>query len=123
MYANYVTGGINLITHNFKRHKYRVSANKQARTVDGIIFPSLKEARYYAELKLRVNAGEVLFFLRQVPFHLPPAFPITKYVCDFMEFWSDGSVHIIDTEGFKTNVYKQKKKLVETSYPVKIEEK
>ena len=114
---------IELLKHNFKPHKYRVT-DSDRRVVDGIKFHSLKEARYYAELKLRLKAGEVLFFLRQVPFHIPPTTKaITKYVADFVEFWNDGSCHIIDVKGFRTAEYKRKKRLVEEYYPVKIEEK
>lgn len=102
------------MTH-FPRHKY----NAQPVDIDGYRFPSKKEGRYYQELKLRVKAGEVVFFLRQVPFHLPGG---VTYRLDFMEFRSDGTVHCIDTKGYKTSQYKDKKKLVEALYPVEIEE-
>ena len=97
-------------------HKYRAKPTKR----DGAHFDSQKEARYYDELKLRVAGGEVLFFLRQVPFHLPGN--ITMRV-DFIEFWSDGTVHIIDVKGHKTRTYIDKKKQVEALYPVEIEER
>lgn len=38
---------------------------------DGIQFDSQLEMRRYKELKLLKAAGEILYFLRQVPFHLP----------------------------------------------------
>ena len=60
-----------------------------------------------------------MFFLRQVPFHLPGNI---KYICDFMVFWVNGDITIEDVKGFKTNIYKTKKKLVESLYPVKIKE-
>jgi hypothetical protein len=69
-------------------------------------------------LKLRVAAGEVLFFLRQVPFHLPGG---VTYRLDFMEFWVDGSVHCVDAKGMKTRSFIDKKKQVEALYPVTIE--
>ena len=109
-----------LILHKFKPHKYHVSANKEARTVDGWLFHSLKEARYYCELKLRVRAGEVLFFLRQVPFHLSGN---EKYLLDFLEFWANGEIHFIDVKGIKTREYIRKKKKVLKEYAVEIEEK
>lgn len=96
------------------RHKFSAVRTE----VDGLKFPSKKEARYYAELKIRVAAGEVLFFLMQVPFHLPGG---VKYVLDFMEFWADGSVHCVETKGVETEAFKLKKRLVEATYPVKIE--
>ena len=86
---------------------------------DGIKFQSKKEARYYRELKARVFAGEVRYFLMQVPFLLIGG---VRYRCDFMEVWTDGSIHYIDVKGFKTPTYRDKRKQVEASYPVKIEE-
>ena len=85
----------------------------------GIKFQSKKEARYFRELQARVHLGAVKFFLRQVPFHLQGG---VKYVVDFAEFWDDGSVHFVDVKGHKTEMYKVKKRLVEASYPVRIEE-
>ncbi len=106
----------------FLRHGIGVrKANKYSAkltVVDGITFHSQKEARYYSALKLRKQAGEILMFLRQVPFQLPGN---TKYFVDFQEFHSDGSVHFIDVKGQMTEVFKLKKRQVEELYPVEIE--
>ena len=99
--------------HTFK-HKY----NAKPTVVDGIRFDSKKEAGYYSELKLRQQAGEILFFLRQVPIHLPGG---TKLVIDFQEFHTDGTVHFVDTKGVITDVFKIKKREVEAHYPFEIE--
>jgi hypothetical protein len=85
---------------------------------DGIKFDSKKEARYYDQLKLRVKSGEVLFFLRQVPLHLPGG---VRYVVDFQEFHSDGTVRFVEIKGFETAQWLVKKKLVESFYPITIE--
>jgi hypothetical protein len=87
-------------------------------TVDGIRFDSKREARYYEGLKIRKATGEVLFWLRQVPFHLPGG---TKYVVDFLEFHHDGTVHVVDAKGKETQVFRLKKREVEHHYPVRIE--
>ena len=101
---------------DFMRHKYGAVRTE----VDGIKFGSKKEARYYADLKLRKQAGEVVVFLMQVPFRLPGG---VRYVVDFLEFHSDGTVHFIDVKGMKTPMYKAKKKMVEHLYaPIIIEE-
>ncbi len=103
--------------HNFTRskgHKYRA----QATVVDGIRFDSKKEARYYGELKLRQRAGEVLCFLRQVPIHLPGQ---TRLVIDFLEFYTDGSVHFVDTKGVQTETFRLKRRQVEDLYPFDVE--
>lgn len=97
------------------RHKYLAKKTE----IDGIKFPSKKEAKRYTELKLLQQTGEVVFFLRQVPFHLPGN---VKYVCDFQVFWKDNRVSFEDTKGFKTLLYITKKKIVESLYPIKIEE-
>ena len=54
-------------------------------TVDGIRFDSRKEARYYEQLKIRKQLGEVAYFLMQVPLRLPGG---SKYVVDFLVFFA-----------------------------------
>ena len=88
--------------------------------IDGFYFHSQKEGRYYENLKLKVDAGIVNFFMRQVPMQLPGN---TKYILDFLEFHTDGSVHFTDVKGKKTPGYIKNKKQVEALYPVVIEEK
>jgi len=97
-----------------KKGKY----GAHAVVVDGIRFDSKREARYYEALKLRVAAGEVLFFLRQVPFHLPGG---TKLVVDFEIHEADGRVRYVDTKGVQTKEFRIKKREVEHHYPVEIE--
>ena len=98
------------------RHKY----NAKQTVHDGIRFDSKKEAERYGTLKLLHFAGEVLTFIRQVPFHLPGG---VRYVCDFQVFWADGSVTFEDVKGFKTASYKAKKRMVEDLYaPITITE-
>lgn len=99
---------------NRKDSKYR----SQWTEVDGINFQSKKEAEYYIQLKLLQAAGEVAYFLRQVPFHLPGNI---KYFCDFMVVMRTGQIRYIDVKGVETNVFKMKKKMVEYHYPIKIE--
>lgn len=86
---------------------------------EGVQYASKKEARYAQELDLRVRAGEVVFYLRQVPFHLPGG---VVYRVDFAEFATNGEVHFVDVKGMRTKDYITKKKLVEALYPVTIEE-
>ena len=100
----------------FQKHKF--SAIRTVR--DGITFDSKKEAQYYDTLKLMIRAKEIIFFLRQVPFDLPGT---VKYRVDFQEFHSDGTIHFIDVKGYATPEYKAKKKMVESLYPIEIEER
>ena len=98
------------------RHKHKFNAIQTKS--DGIKFPSKKEAAYYDRLKLMVGSGAILFFLRQVPFHLPGN---VTYRVDFQEFWADGSVRFVDVKGMQTKAFIMKKKMVESLYPVEIE--
>ena len=95
------------------RHKFRAIRTE----LDGIKFASKLEASYYEHLKLLKKSGEVVMFLRQVPFHLPGN---VRYVCDYAVFNSDGSVRFVDIKGMVTEQFKMKKKLVESLYPVEI---
>ena len=97
-----------------KRSKYGAKPT----VVDGIRFDSQAEARYYERLKLRVAAGEVSYFLRQVPLHLPGN---TRYVLDFLEVLADGSIRHVDVKGVQTDVFRLKKRQVEALYPITIE--
>lgn len=94
--------------------KYR----NQPVIVDGIRFDSKAEARYYSQLKIRKLAGDIKFFLRQVPFDLPGG---VKYRLDFMVFENDDTVRCVDVKGTQTQMFKLKKKQVESLYPVEIE--
>lgn len=95
--------------------KHKFNAVKSSR--NGFRFDSKKEARYYDELVLRQRAGEVAFFLMQVPFHLPGN---VRYVVDFQVFLSDGTIEFVDVKGMQTEMFKTKKKLVESIYPIEI---
>lgn len=97
------------------RHKFKATRTE----IDGIKFDSKAEAKRYKELLLLKEKGEVLFFLRQVPFFLPGG---VKYVLDFLVFWANGEITFEDVKGFKTPLYILKKKQVESLYPIKITE-
>lgn len=97
----------------------------QPTVVDGIRFDSKAEANYYQRLQLRKDAGQVEFFLRQVPMHLPGN---TRYVLDFLEFMpckcggcSCQRYRLVDVKGVQTQMFRLKKRQVEDLYPVTIE--
>jgi len=97
------------------RHKF----NAKRCEYSGIKFASKKELKRYQELELLQKYGEVIFFLRQVPFHLSGG---VKYVCDYLVFWASGDVTIEDVKGMRTPMYKLKKKQVQALYPITITE-
>ncbi len=100
----------------------RKSKYKAKKTVtDGIKFDSKKEAARYEELKLLEKTGKIRDLRLQVPFVLQEGFkdnrsgkrirPIT-YVADFVYTEVDtGEVYVDDTKGYRTEVYKIKKKM------------
>ena len=96
-----------------RQHKYRASPC----VVDGIRFPSKKEAKRYGELKLLELYSEIRALRRQVPFELRVnATLITTYVADFVYHDGRGGTTIEDVKGVKTPEYKLKKKLFEALY-------
>jgi hypothetical protein len=110
-----------------KWSKYRAVKTE----VDGILFDSKKEAKRYGELKLLEKAGEI------TQLELQPVFQcvvkekkICSYRADFRYFDKKatgtmgqmGTMMVEDVKGFKTPVYRLKKKLVEALFPVKITE-
>jgi hypothetical protein len=97
-------------------HKFKRKITER----NGIKFASKKEAQYYDNLVSFQKSGDLLFFLMQVPFHLPGP---TKAVIDFVEFWSDGSVKFVDVKGMRTRSFIRNKKQIEALYPVEIIEK
>ena len=72
----------NYTEKKIKKTKYR--ANKVS--VDGHTFDSQKEADYYAELKLKLQAKEINGFCLQPTFILAPSL---KYKADFIIFNKD----------------------------------
>ena len=114
-----MTGGTD--EHDGSRNVKRVSHKYHAKPTlrDGYRFASRREARRYDELKLLQHSGQVLFFLRQVPFHLPGGVVLRL---DFQVFWADGHVSFEDPKGVRTQTYIAKKKICEALYPIVITE-
>jgi len=99
--------------------KYR----NQKTTVDGIVFDSKLEAEYYGKLKLWVKSGVVLSFERQVvyPF-IHNGVKIGSYKSDFDVIWKDSGLKVTDAKGFRTDLYKWKKKMMLAFYGIVIKE-
>ncbi len=97
------------------KHKFKAKPQEY----EGIKFASKKELKRYKELQVLQRCGEVLFFLRQVPLRLAGG---VKYICDYLVFWANEDVTFEDVKGMRTPMYTVKKKLVESTYPIKIKE-
>ena len=105
----------NYTNNSNKKSKYR--ANKVS--IDGHTFDSQKEADYYCQLKIRLQAKEINGFCLQPTFMLAPKL---KYKADFIVFNNDNSTEIIDVKGVKTKEYIAKKKVFEDKFNLKITE-
>jgi|SRR5699024_8827644 len=101
--------------------------NNKKIEVDGYIFDSHLEAKYYKELKLRKKAGDILFFRLQPKYLLQPSFikdgtkyRKIEYIADFEVHHLDGSIEVVDVKGVKTNVFRIKEKMFHKRYPHKL---
>lgn len=98
-----------------KRSKYLATPTD----VDGFRFDSKLEATYYCVLKVQQQRGEIDYFLRQVPIHLPGNY---KMVIDFVVFMRDGTAVYQDVKGMTpTRDWINKKKATEAHYPLTIQ--
>ena len=92
-------------------------------TVDGILFDSKKEARRWSELKLLSRAGEIYSLARQIPFEIAiNGKKVFVYKADFSYRDKNNALIIEDVKGFKTPVYRLKKRCVEAAYNLQIRE-
>lgn len=98
--------------------------------VDGIKFDSKKEAAYYQKLKILEKADKIKNLTLQKEFLLQEKFKLNgktrreiNYRADFSYISTDDDkLHIVDVKGYRTDVYKLKKKLFEYKYGIEIEE-
>lgn len=103
----------------------RPSKYKNRKTiVDNITFASQKEADWYQDLKLRQHAKQISGLKLQPKFQMrvwPNGEVIGFYKADF-EFIENGQLIVMDVKGFKTAIYKLKKKHVEAQFGITITE-
>lgn len=93
--------------------------------VDGIEFDSKKEANRYGQLKLLEKAELIKELELQKIFELQPSFKKNgktyrkiTYKADFYYYDNHLERYVVeDTKGFKTDIYKIKKKMFEYVYP------
>lgn len=95
--------------------RMRTKFNNIRTEIDKIKFSSKREARFYEELKLKKLAGEVAFFLMQVPLHFASGI---RYVVDFLVFNADGTIRWIEVKGYPTPVWKMKMRMMAQEYPL-----
>lgn len=85
-------------------------------------FPSKKEAARYEELMLLQRAGRITELTRQNAFELVVnGVTVARYVSDF-GYLENGLRVIEDCKGFRTPVYRLKKKMMAAQYGIEIKE-
>ncbi len=114
-----ITSGMT-IKKEKKRHKFGV-APKEDRTYNGVVYHSKREAELAQGLDTRKKAGNIDFWIRQIPFPLPGD---TVYRLDFMTFKHVTNCHweveFLEVKGYETRLGKLKRRLCEETYGIKI---
>jgi hypothetical protein len=103
---------------------YNKYSNKKV-ILDDIKFDSKRERNRYMELKILEKSGLIKELELQKEFELQPSFKKNgktyrkiTYKADFYYFDNHLGKYIVeDVKGFKTDVYKLKKKMFEYKYP------
>lgn len=94
--------------------------NVRKKVVNGLLFDSTREARRYQDLALMQQAGQITGLRRQVSFPiLINGVKVCEWRADFV-YLEAGREVVEDSKGWKTDIYKLKKKLVEASFSFKI---
>jgi hypothetical protein len=109
------TTNTRILLNRSRGHKFGAKATE----VDGIKFPSKREARRYGELKLLEQGGKISALRRQVRYRLVQ---VVHYVADFVYIDESGVEVVEDVKGYKTPEYKAKKKLMESQHQIVIRE-
>lgn len=100
-----------------KYHSKRVYFN-------GMKFDSQKEFNRWNELKLLERAKRISGLQRQVPFVLIEKSEFgraVKYIADFT-YYDEGRFVVEDAKGYRTDVYKIKKRLMAEKYKIEVKE-
>ena len=97
----------------------------QKTMADGMMFDSKKEEKRYRELRLMERAGVIANLRLQVPFVLFEKSKYgrkIKYIADFVYEEKNGLTVVEDVKGYKTDVYKLKKRILAELYGIEVRE-
>ncbi len=110
---------------NYKERKKKIDSkyrNKKI-VIDGEKFDSERESERWQDLLILQHIGEIKDLRRQVKFELQPSYKkngktirAITYIADFT-YLLNGKLIVEDSKGYRTEVYKLKKKLFEYKYP------
>lgn len=92
--------------------------------IDGLVFDSQAEARYYTYLSDLMQKGVVTAIIPQPRYLLQESFRKNgilfrkiEYIADFAVQYEDGRSEVVDVKGMETTDFKIKRKLFEKKYP------
>lgn len=110
-----------------KKPKRKSKYGNRKVELDGIVFDSVAESKYYQQLKWLESNKQILFFRIQPRYRLQDGFEkdgkkhrAIDYIADFEIHRIDGSIEVVDVKGALTEVFKIKQKLFEMKYPHKL---
>ncbi|CAM3956330.1 hypothetical protein BAQ48_20285 [Bacillus luti] len=97
--------------------------NNKKVELDGSIFDSEAESKYYELLKEKQGAGEIQAIELQASFVLQPGFKkngkrfdAITYKTDFMIYLPNGDMEVINVKGVETDTFSIKKKMFEYKF-------
>ena len=121
--------------------RYGSKYGNQKITIDNITFDSTGEGLRYKELKLLAKTGQITDLQLQKKFIIVPEIrepdsvgprggvkngkliqSAAYYIADFVYYDKNGKLVVEDFKGFKTDLYKLKKKLMKYIYDIDIKE-
>ena len=111
-----------------RRHKYGVAA-REDRTAQGITFASKREMEAFLGLQRLEKAGVIRDLQLQVPFQWEVVYRANgkeyvkkeKYIADFT-YWEGDEFVVSDAKGFRTGVYKHKRRVMRELFGIEIRE-
>lgn len=112
------------------KHSGKSKYHSRKTKVAGITFDSSREAKRWKELQLLEAAGEISDLTRQQKFILIPSQRVEgklverecSYYADFTYRDKEGTFVVEDAKGFRTDVYKIKRKLMLQRFGIQIKE-
>lgn len=111
-----------------RRHKYGVAA-REDRTAQGTTFASKREMEAFLGLQRLEKAGAIRDLQCQVPFQWEVVYRANgkeyvkkeKYIADFT-YWEGDEFVTADAKGFRTSVYKHKRRIMRELFGIEIRE-
>lgn len=105
--------------------KYNVDKNVSKRSINGIVFDSELEMKYYRDIILpAMGSGEIIYCDMQKAYELQPKFEhdgktilSIQYIADFYIEYSNGDIVVVDVKGMADTTAKLKRKLFWYRFP------